>query len=196
MLPALALALVASASSAAAQPAGPALAPVAQPPTTTKPEPSPPVTALPLAAPRTAKAHVLGSVEDAAPRSPYVALTLSALGTAVPAAMMYSDSSDMAFVGWMALLLAPSMGHWYAGKRFTLGMGVRLTSVGLIAMAVNNGSSDIVYTAIAALAMGSALDLATAPDAARRHNARLKLTPTVLRSHSGGAPGLAAVGAF
>ena len=72
-------------------------------------------------------------------RSPGTALALSLGGTAAAYAMVAwgtaaPDSAAGQTMGWVGVgsaLIAPSLGHWYAGEGFTTGLGLRLGGAGM-----------------------------------------------------------------
>ncbi|HWO24132.1 MAG TPA: hypothetical protein VNO30_35560 [Kofleriaceae bacterium] len=99
------------------------------------------------------------------------------------------DVGVVAFgLGALGTVLAPSFGHWYAGKPFTRGLGVRLvgavTVVTAFAVAVDEGLLDgephaadrtaipptLAITGAVLLLAGTLDDLATTPRRVRRWN--------------------------
>ena len=148
-------------------------------------------------------------------KDPTVALVLSSAGTALPIAVLAvhealpQDLRDAdAVVGAIGVFVGPSIGHWYAGEAFDLGLGLRLggVAVGYLGGAIatsgcskppmNECGLAAVYPVLAGLAMIGArtvYDIATAPRAARRHNQRaIGIAPT----RAGSGYGLAVVGRF
>ena len=145
------------------------------------------------------------------------ALALSASGTAVSLGIMIvaardatsgEDADRMMLVGAGALLLAPSLGHWYAGDKISTGLLARLGGTALMitgaVMAYDcddldadcrrDSGESVAMLGAGVFIAGVLWDVATAPDAARRWNARhgVAITPTVT---SGGA-GLSFGGSF
>jgi hypothetical protein len=146
-------------------------------------------------------------------KSPGTALALSLMSTVVPIgagiALMATESPAglIPFLG--GILVGPSIGHFYAGNtgRGLATAGLRTVSLvggtlAAYAICPYDGCSDSdvqaatwVLIATAGLTLGSSVvDIATAPDAARRYNerqqaARLRVTPVFLAG--GSAPGLA-----
>jgi hypothetical protein len=113
-------------------------------------------------------------------------------------------------IGGVALVVGPSAGQWYAGRRFTAGLGVRLAG-GLIGgwgiYEVFHCSPDhcvapesavvAIYAGLGLWAFGTGWDLVTLREAVVEGNASVSITPTVLRDVRGDAtPGLALVGGF
>jgi hypothetical protein len=121
-----------------------------------------------------------------------------------------SLSGGLILVGGVIGLLGPSAGHWYAGKTFTGGMGLRVlglaTSMVGAFMLIDcsfdedsrcNGNAPVLLMlgGAASYVIGTIWDVATADDAARAWNARhadVLVTPTAM---PGGA-GLALTGSF
>ncbi len=130
-----------------------------------------------------------------------------------------SLAGSAAAVGVVGTLLAPSFGHWYGGKGFTRGFGLRLgaLAVGVTAIVValsgcslgfgshddqdededcGQGAPAGAILGIAAAGMwigGTVDDIIQAPRRVRRRNAaRYAITPLVQRDRAG----LALVGSF
>lgn len=125
-------------------------------------------------------------------KSETTALLLSLLGTVVPMAMSApfvhggsseegSDTADFVFLG--ALVLGPSLGHFYAGRplRALAGIGVRTaclfaTAAGL-ALSWDSESTGGAALLVGGLIIGGAAavwDIIGAPQSARVHNDRLR----------------------
>jgi cell division septation protein DedD len=113
--------------------------PTPAPPTGTKPTPAPPTDAKPTPVPPTSapptpeQPQAPLSLDE--PRSENLALTLSLGGTLVSWGLLIAagpptDNSAIALLtaGGVGVALAPSFGHWYAGKYFPRGMWFRLAS--------------------------------------------------------------------
>jgi len=126
-------------------------------------------------------------------------------------------ASAASSIGLVGTLLAPTFGHWYAGKGFTRGFGLRLGAIGVALIGVvvalsgcslgfghdqaedpNCGQGEPIGIAllIGAGGMwvgGTVDDIVQAPRRVRRNNgAQIALTPLI----SGDRAGLALVGAF
>ncbi|MBK7533904.1 MAG: hypothetical protein IPI49_00755 [Myxococcales bacterium] len=159
----------------------------------------------PVADPR-AQLHVLGAKASAPERKyrdPNTATTLAVLGTALPAALVVigSDSPGLAVSGLAAFTLAPSLGHWYAGRYMTFGMGLRLAGAGITFLALSSIGDDapppqVFAPGLVLMGAGALLDIAMAGSAARDYNTRFRLAPTVLHDGRGPLPGLAAAASF
>jgi hypothetical protein len=115
----------------------------------------------------------------------------------------------------VAFVLAPSAGHWYAGKTFSTGLVLRLAGAGAAVVGFgiaapclpeecfkNEGEigGTILLAGAALIVAGTVWDLVTADDEARswndRHGLDLQLAPTLVSTGRGTAPGLAVVGSF
>jgi len=133
-------------------------------------------------------------------KDPNTALALSLGGTVGSIALLSlgsnSDSGAMTTAGSLGLWLAPSFGHWYAGEGWTKGLSLRVGGsaaavVGVMwvftscvtAVDSDGGGSDdscgsggwaLAVGGTAAFVGGMVYDIATAPGAARRHNARAR----------------------
>ena len=154
-----------------------------------------------------------------------IAGTVAPLALLVGAGLAETVNQDgvaiaLGVTGGVGVIVGPSAGHWYAGKAVTTGMGIRAASVtvgfaglvmaGLCANAdedrsVNGGcnAAPYVVTTLAGLAgyvTGVVYDVATAGRAVRaaneRHDLRMSVMPTAVRTSTGLTPGLAAVGSF
>lgn len=134
--------------------------------------------------------------------------------------------AGLSTVGSLTVWVAPSFGHFYADRYWTTGLKVRLggvlvASAGAIAVftcvaSETDGSGDdqcvlplLLLGAGAGMVIGGAAhDVATAPRAARRYNARyaaraqgwaaahLQVAPTLVGSAAGRGPGLVLGGSF
>jgi hypothetical protein len=130
--------------------------PVRTPPTDAKPTPAPPTDANPTPVPPTSapptpeQPQAPLSLDE--PRSENLALTLSLGGTLVSWGLLIAagpptDNSAIALLtaGGVGVALAPSFGHWYAGKYFPRGMWFRLAGplvlTAGVALAVSNYDS-------------------------------------------------------
>jgi hypothetical protein len=155
---------------------------------------------------------------ESEPKSENVALGLSLGGTAASWGMLLvgfpvlDDSLDapsevivpLVYASFAGILLAPSLGHWYAGKFFTRGLGARLLGVGTfmvgVGMAFSGGDHDgnvdndegnqglgaaLGLAGLGLFAYGTLHDLWTAPRTAREHNARFQIVP-LARPNGGG----------
>jgi len=139
-----------------------------------------------------------------------LAVLASLGGTLVPFVVMMSiaDAQDpesrVLLFGATAVLL-PSAGHWYAGKFFTTGMGIRAVSglvstlsIGLLAQADDGDPGGAVAGAMLGLfglGVGAIWDIATASDAVDDWNrAHATVMPTALKLRDG--YGVGVVGRF
>ena len=151
-------------------------------------------------------------------KSPGTALALSLGGTVASlglvAAAGASENSTLSTVGSIGFWVAPSFGHWYVGKGWTTGLKYRLAgagaaTLGLMWFAVdcipgcNNDFHPALFVAIGggvSFVGGMVHDIATAPGAARAHNARIDAgriqDVTVRPSFGNGHAGLALGGRF
>jgi hypothetical protein len=141
-----------------------------------------------------------------------VAVALSAVGTAVSAAIVLStqfSSTDVAVdglvIGGALAIFTPSAGQWYAGKWATWGMAIRglgeITFLGAAASCIDSCSDSTARTAsiwggIGLVAVGSIYDIATASGAVDKWNREHapQVVPAVVKIGSGYGVGLA--GAF
>lgn len=127
-------------------------------------------------------------------------------------------AGSLASVGLVGTVIAPTFGHWYGGKGFTRGFGLRLGSIGVALLGAvvalsgcslsfghddyeeddncGEGAAIGVALLIGAGGMwvgGTVDDIVQAPRRVRRNNAaQYALTPLI----SGDQAGLALVGAF
>ena len=137
-------------------------------------------------------------------KSPSLALLLSLVGTAVPAALAMGGGEDGSSTYWIvtgSFVVGPSLGHIYAENsgRAALGIGIRaVAALGFTAglFMAFDGSDQGTGTAliVSGLAIGGAsalIDIGTAPLSARSHNRRhateVGVGPTLSPS---GAPGV------
>ncbi len=155
--------------------------------------------------------------------SPEAALVLSLGGTVASygaiGLAIATETSDLGSIGMIGTLVAPSFGHWYAGKIITRGallrvgglltfvVGVLADSEGCSLFYSGHGDPEpadcgedfrttkgtaIILAGIAMFAGGTIDDIVTAPRRARRHNESLRLQP-IVRADGGG---IAIAGAF
>jgi len=155
-----------------------------------------------------------------APLSEGVALTLAIGGTlgscAVMVGPLYFTNSDdavwLAAAGALGTFLAPSFGHWYAGKYLTRGVGLRAAGVLSLAAAVavavaehsliadeysaeRSWKTEALALAGAALLLGGAVDdMVTTPRRVRQRNRARSVAIAPLASP--GLAGLALGGRF
>jgi hypothetical protein len=150
-------------------------------------------------------------------KNPNTALALSLGGTLATFALIgvggASENGVMSSLGSVGLWIAPSFGHWYVGKGWTPGLKWRLAGAGAIAAGIMWVAVDCIGSSCndahpgMFLAVGGGLsfvggmvhDVATAPSAAREHNARLEgrfQNVTVRPTFGSGRAGLALSGRF
>jgi hypothetical protein len=143
-----------------------------------------------------------------------VAAGLSLGGTVVSWGLLIAagnmNNETMGTIGALGTLFAPSLGHWYSRALLTRGLGIRALGLGIgmvgLAMAFDNAFEESDRnndgTAGALLLIGAGMyiagtvdDIAMAPTAARRYNARFNDVMIVpqLNPHGGG---LALLGRF
>lgn len=130
----------------------------------------------------------------------------------------FTHHATLSTVGGISLLVAPSAGEIYAGKVFTVGMGIRLASLGIGVIGAaelasctfplvaaggchGGGGSGAALLILGGLGYwgGIIYDIATAGSAVDDYNERLRLrvTPTVIPTASSGpAVGLGITGSF
>jgi hypothetical protein len=147
-------------------------------------------------------------------KSASVALTLSLGGTVGSYVLAVAggelQNEGLSTVGALGIFVAPTFGHWYAGKAWSDGLTMRLAGTG--AMVVGAiillgdcgfegdcddgdvvGGAILIYGGAAAFVAGGIYDIATAPGQARKYNARLReraargwaLAPSVSRDRAG-----------
>jgi hypothetical protein len=188
----------------------PASAPIASPslPAVPPAPPPPPATFGPPSqyeAPPPAPPRPQPALGDQLSESTAVSLSLG--GTLVSYLVVVggaaSGSGELATVGVLGTLLAPSFGHWYRGAPFTRGMGLRaLGAVGLFVGFVRaigcedsdcSGSGEYLAIGGAVLYLGGTLDdIVTSSTEVRKHNRRaeaLGLAPIVTKHGAGLALG-------
>ncbi len=169
------------------------------------------------AIPATSIAWELAPTRNPEERSPPVAIALSAgltLGATITVVLGFAgEHDDVPAAGLAALLVAPSVGHWYAGQRWNDGASLRLGAllVGGAGLAVVVGCADgrdlpcdlggdALLTGAVAYLAGTAYEIVTAPAAARaRRRGRPPTTRLVVTSIHGNdrtVPGVAMVTRF
>jgi len=149
-----------------------------------------------------------------------LALTLPLLATSLSWVAMIggvqSNNSSLGLAGALGTLMAPSIGHWYAGETSAAGLGMRLAGVATLFLVVasavseDDGGCDFdepcsndhdakleaaLWAGVGLYVAGTIYDLATSASAAREHNHRLRgfaLAPVV----HGDSRGLALTGRF
>src|SRR5262245_11382151 len=144
-------------------------------------------------------------------RSESVALGLSVGGTIASWTMLgiglatYSYDSPhhkaeaaVAWTGILGAVLTPSLGHWYAGRVGTRGLGLRLAGVGFGVLAILSVirlcedecsmaiPGALLFTGVGFGIAGTIDDIATAPRAVRRYNQRQHSTSIVPVVHRDG----------
>lgn len=162
-----------------------------------------------------APAHAEPDESKSEAKSETTAFTLSLGGTLASASLMaYGLSRPAASgvamfdIGLLSTLITPSLGHFYAGDIWTAGLGMRAAggAVALVGVAQALGCLDtedtcnfvggggLALTAGGVLAAAGAFyDIATAPKAARRYNAKhVSLVP----ASPGANVGLSIAGQF
>jgi len=169
--------------------------PTPAPPTGTKPTPAPPTDAKPARVPptsaRTTPEQPQAPLSLDEPRSENLALTLSLGGTLVSWGLLIAagggfDNTTIVLrtVGGFGVALAPSFGHWYAGKYFPRGMWFRLASplvltagVGLVVNSYFQDSSAgktvgavLALTGAGLFVYGTIDDIVTARSRVRQRN--------------------------
>jgi len=144
------------------------------------------------------------------------AQAISGVGTGVSGALflsafLLSKSRDgdvslpLVLSGLGSLVVTPALGHWYAGRYLTPGLGVRaaaglFATWGVLHYSQTERCDTFVYKectglkreaiivlGISAIAFvgGAAYDFKTLPDSVERHNARFSVTPTLLPTTAG-----------
>lgn len=162
---------------------------------------------------------MLGSAAHAERKELRTAQALSGVGTGASAAVFLSafllskrNEGDvpmtLIYVGLGTSVITPALGHWYAGRYLTPGMGIRAAAALFSTWGVLHYSQTercntfefkectglkqgaVIVLGISAIAFvgGAALDFKTLQDSVDRHNARFAITPTILPTTSG-APG-------
>jgi len=119
----------------------------------------------------------------------------------------YGSAGAMEAIGGLGTLLAPSLGHWYAGALGGRGLGLRAAGagaayLGLVLVAAcedecSTGPAAAVLLLVGAgLYLGGTIDsIATAPGAARRQNHRFQ-NVAIVPMIRGDRGGMAIVGRF
>jgi hypothetical protein len=149
-------------------------------------------------------------------KDPGVAVAMSLVGLGISTAAtvegIRGSNLTLGFGGLASTLITPSFGEWYAGELGTAGMALRAGSAALLiggmsAEVACGGSGPntcqlqggMVALGVLGYTAGIIYDVATAPRAARRYNARHAATPqppritpmpTVLTPPSGPVMGL------
>lgn len=144
------------------------------------------------------------------------AQAISGVGTGVSGALflsafLLSKSRDgdvslpLVFTGLGSLVITPSLGHVYAGRYLTPGLGVRAAAGLFATWGVLHFSQTercdtftykectglkreaIIVLGVSAIAFvgGAAYDFKTLPDSVERYNLRFSLTPTILPTTAG-----------
>ncbi len=169
---------------------------------------------------------------DASPHVPEeksagVALGLSLGATTAGVAMgalafaIDDDSAQAMLIGGatIGVLVGPSLGHYYAHEKWSVGAVIRFVSGGVVAagaVAIVVGATDevvegdgdsklsvgnvLLVGGLVGIGVGAVVDIVTAPRAAHRYNeslaSNISISPTVLRSADGPAMGFAVGGRF
>ncbi|HTR55933.1 MAG TPA: hypothetical protein VMJ10_34895 [Kofleriaceae bacterium] len=142
------------------------------------------------------------------------AFELSIGGTAASLAVVglgaSSQSGGVELAGLASLLVTPSLGEWYAGQPFTLGMGVRAASTAAFIVGISTaircdgeqssgcGLGALWVAGAIGYGAGILIDVAGAGHAVDRFNAahRLQFAPTVMATPSGSVMGMGVGGRF
>lgn len=140
------------------------------------------------------------------PKSPVTATALALTGTIVPLAVIGAGigaNDTRVMLGGMAgLMIAPSIGHWYAGEAFTTGMGIRIVGGGIAMLSFaylieTDGESSaagyLMLGGAGCAALGAVVDIVTAPGAVDAWNKK-HVDVTVMKTGTGYGIGL--VGRF
>jgi hypothetical protein len=150
------------------------------------------------------------------------ALALTGVGTGVSGGLVLASflvhpqdlevNKPLLYTGLGSSIVTPSLGHFYAGKYLTVGMGIRAAAAGLALYGVSQNQDQpcdidptqncptltgtgFTFIALATIAYigGVAYDVRTTPDAVESYNKlHVQLLPTVTR----GGGGLALGGSF
>src|SRR5687768_15353197 len=139
-----------------------------------------------------------------------LATTLSIAGALTPVAMLAvphhsSDLPGYVLLAGASAILLPSAGHWYAGKFFTTGMGIRAVGGGVATVTIaflvaSDGDThyrrtgQIATVGLLALGVGTVWDVVTASSAVDAHNRRAFMQATALKTGDG--YGIGVVGRF
>ena len=155
-------------------------------------------------------------------KNPNTAMMLSigasvvGLGGVYLGSTMHGGDTPMMMLGGLVAVIGPSMGDWYVTgtPRLTPGFGIRIagaTIMGLgLARAIDTACMDNVCEAplenrqsnfligigAATIAAGMIYDFATVGRTAERHNASLHLSPQIVSTSHGTAPGFGVAGSF
>jgi hypothetical protein len=158
------------------------------------------------------------SPEPVDAKSPSVAVGLSLVGSLGSAALVLGGASlgngagqGLVLAGLAGSLVAPSLGHWYAGHYLTAGLGARLVGGAVFTAGLatvlsdclfetscdSSGGTLVVLGAVSYVG-GMIYDIATASGAAQDYNEahHLRLAPTVVPSGAGQGLGLGLSGVF
>jgi hypothetical protein len=157
------------------------------------------------------------TARDSDERSPVGAGVLSAGTTlggalALVAGVRSGDRTEEA-LGAVAFAVGPTVGHWYAGERWSSGLGLRLggavagaAGVGIALTCTSDArdsscsvGNDLMLAGAALYVVGAVYEIATAPGAAHDHNLRVRdatFTVAPLASRDGAVPGLVLAGRF
>jgi hypothetical protein len=145
-----------------------------------------------------------------------IALGYYSVATTDPAAGVDIGGGLMVLTGAASLLVTPSLGHFYAGERFTTGMALRLggATAAITSLAATRGDclalcsqtektastrwQVLAATGAATFVAGVVWDIATAHGAARDYNRDhgLVFAPTIVREHGESSTSLALNGTF
>jgi hypothetical protein len=132
------------------------------------------------------------------------------------AGMSNAGSGNLVELGLVGDLVAPSAGEWYSGQFLTIGLGLRVAGAGLAVagfymdggfrwyVGTPNGyeppnskaAEAMMITGGFMVAAGTIWDIVDAPTSADRYNSRVLVTPIMLPTPSGVAPGVSLGGAF
>ncbi len=176
-----------------------------------------------LAVPVVAAAALACSVAGAepapsGPRDEDVASSLTILGS-VGAVFLVGAAGNHTSAEWKpaaaelaGAVVAPAIGHIYAGDWLSPGLGMRVAGAGLLVLGAYNwsrpsGNSSqielspvggmLIAGGLVSLATGVIYDIATSRRAVRRYNREhATIVPTALATATGVAPGLALAGGF
>jgi hypothetical protein len=156
-------------------------------------------------------------------KSPGTGLALSLGGSVLSwtafLAGLSSDNAVLFFAGVAGIGLAPQAGHVYVEGEsgfLTAGLAVRAAGAAGVTLATaleldcllgqlddadrrGCGAAEVMfYGGLAALGVGTIMDIVSAPIVAHRHNRnlRLELRPTVVPAVDGAAPGIGLTGRF
>lgn len=136
-------------------------------------------------------------------KSPAGAFTLSLVGTIASAALVAAQryEGDDPIYGGLALAIAPTLGHYYAGELWTRGLLVR--AVGVVPATIGyllldehqRVGASLLSLGVIAMAGGAIWDVTTAAETARQWNQRrLTLSAAAVSTGRGLQPGFAVSG--